>query len=324
MKKIITALAIITCQLADAQTTGTLENFNIASGAYWNGSTQPLGTTFTSGNAVFENYYDTAFGGYWASGWAYSAVNDSTTSGYGNLYAAKALTGFSGSATYAVGQQNAKVMLTGNAVGGVVYGCYVTNGTYAANSMRDGDMFAKKFGGVSGNDPDFFKLTIRGWFGGQVITDSVEFYLADYRFSNNAQDYIVMDWQWVDLSALGNVDSLQFTLSSSDVGSFGINTPLFFCLDNIITADSPLTVSENHADNAIVAYPNPFDQQLSIEVPSSNGMVTLTDISGRVVYTQLLNEQGRISLDLSNLSSGVYTLSVISGSEQSALKIIKR
>jgi hypothetical protein len=28
--------------------------------------------------------------------------------------------------------------------------------------MLNGDSFAKKFGGASGNDPDFFKLTIIG------------------------------------------------------------------------------------------------------------------------------------------------------------------
>jgi hypothetical protein len=37
-------------------------------------------------------------------------------------------------------------------------GVYVTNTTYAYNSMRDGDMFAKKFGGPTGNDPDWYKL----------------------------------------------------------------------------------------------------------------------------------------------------------------------
>jgi hypothetical protein len=34
--------------------------------------------------------------------------------------------------------------------------------TYAALSMRDGDGFAKQFGGASGDDPDYFLLTITG------------------------------------------------------------------------------------------------------------------------------------------------------------------
>jgi hypothetical protein len=324
MKKHLSIIALFLIQFLHGQTVADFENFNFPADTFWNGSSQPLGTTFTSGNVIMENYFDTAFVGYWTQGWAYSTMMDSSTSGFGNLYSTKALTGYNSSLTYVVGQQNAKVMLSGNATGGVVSGCYVTNATYPANSMRDGDMFAKKFGGVSGNDPDFFKLMIRGWFGGQVVTDSVEFYLADYRFANNTLDYIVTDWQWVDLSSLGNVDSLWFILSSSDVGAFGINTPLFFCADHFITADSPMTILESRDDNTLAVYPNPFHNQLTIETVTTNGTITITDISGRVVFTQLINQHGPVNLDLSYLSSGVYTLSVISTSEQSAIRIIKR
>ena len=57
------------------------------------------------------------------------------------------------------------------------------------------------------------------------------FYLADYRSTDSAHDYIVDDWTWVDLSGLGTVDRIEFTLSSSDVGSFGMNTPAYFAMD---------------------------------------------------------------------------------------------
>ena len=65
-------------------------------------------------------------------------------------------------------------------MGKVIDGMYVTNGTYAYLSMLNGDAYAKKFGGVSGNDPDWFKLTIRKWYNGILANDSVTFYLADY------------------------------------------------------------------------------------------------------------------------------------------------
>jgi hypothetical protein len=98
--------------------------------------------------------------------------------------------------------------------------------------MRDGDQFAKKFGGDSGNEKDFFKLEIQG-FRGTAATGSVDFFLADYRFDNNSQDYLVDQWTRVNLSSLGPVDSLQFALSSSDVGQFGMNTPAYFAMDRI-------------------------------------------------------------------------------------------
>ena len=45
----------------------------------------------------------------------------------------------------------------------------------------------------------------------------MEFYLADYRFANNASDYIVRDWTFVNLASLGAVSKLTFGLTSSDV-----------------------------------------------------------------------------------------------------------
>src|SRR5207249_4062813 len=110
----------------------------------------------------------------------------------------------------------------------------IANTTYAALSMLNGDSFAKKFGGASGNDPDYFLLTITGLDSQQHSTGSVDFYLADYRFANNAQDYIVSDWTTVDLSSLGlDTQTLSFGLTSSDVGDYGMNTPAYFALDNL-------------------------------------------------------------------------------------------
>jgi hypothetical protein len=98
--------------------------------------------------------------------------------------------------------------------------------------MKDGDQFSKKFGGASGNDPDFFKLQILG-FRGSTQTAAIDFFLADYRFENNNQDYVVDQWTRVDLANLGVIDSLKFSLSSSDNGQFGMNTPAYFAMDRI-------------------------------------------------------------------------------------------
>jgi hypothetical protein len=119
----------------------------------------------------------------------------------------------------------------------------VTNTTYAALSLRDGDGAAgsgKKFGGVSGNDPDFFLLTIEGFGAGNTSLGKIDFYLADYRFALNAQDYIVTDWRLIDLTSLGeNVAKLQFSVSSTDNGAFGINTPAYFAIDNVSVVPEP-------------------------------------------------------------------------------------
>jgi hypothetical protein len=98
-------------------------------------------------------------------------------------------------------------------------GVALTNTTYATLSMRDGDGFAKKFGGASGTDPDYFLLTITGRDASNAITGSVEFALADYRFADDALDYIVTAVDVRRSLGLGRVAALEFSLDSSDQAS---------------------------------------------------------------------------------------------------------
>lgn len=104
-----------------------------------------------------------------------------------------------------------------------VPGTYVTNTAYAVNSISNGDSYAKKF-----DEGDWFLLTFEGYLG-QMPTGKVEFYLADFR---NGKSLIVKDWTYVDLSSLKLVDRIKCTLTSSDNGDYGMNTPGYFCIDN--------------------------------------------------------------------------------------------
>ncbi|MGY8738481.1 MAG: DUF4465 domain-containing protein, partial [bacterium] len=122
-----------------------------------------------------------------------------------------------------------------------VTGAYITNTTYTALSMLSGDAFAKQFGGVTGTDPDYFRLLIEGFDDFNASTGVVEFMLADYRNLGGTLDYIVDQWTWLDLTGLGDVSSLGFSFDSSDVGSFGINTPQYFAIDNLTTIPEPST-----------------------------------------------------------------------------------
>lgn len=108
-----------------------------------------------------------------------------------------------------------------------------TNTTWAGISMQKGDGFAKIFGGTSGVDPDFFRLTIYGSENGVPLSESVDFFLADYRSEDRQEDFVLNEWQRVDLTPLSSADRLYFNLDSSDIGDFGMNTPAYFAIDNI-------------------------------------------------------------------------------------------
>ncbi len=308
---------VLSIQNINAQTVSDFENLTLSPNTYWDGSdmsgthvNKKFSTVFTSGDANYINVFDTTFGapGYWLSGFAYSNMTDSTTSGSGNRFSARAGSGANSSSNYIASQNNSTIVLTGAAANNTVKGLYITNSTYAANSMRDGDAFAKQFGGASGNDADWFLLTIKGYTGGNLTTDSVDFYLADYRFSNNAQDYIVKDWQWVDLTSLGNIDSVYFVLTSSDNGTFGMNTPGVFCLDNF--NDQSVGINEFIVENNFNFYPNPVQNILNVKSEEIITSLSIIDITGKELLNQSNFSTNTIQVDLSSLKQGVYFIRV--------------
>ncbi|MDX6765737.1 MAG: DUF4465 domain-containing protein [Candidatus Methylacidiphilales bacterium] len=208
---------------------------------YWNGSNAT--GNFTTQGATFLNIYNTSFDSW--EGFAYSNTTDTTTPGFGNQYSAFPGSGAGGSSHYAIGYQpfsdpwNLTFVADEDFTG---RGLEVTNTTYVARDMLTGSGFSKKFGGTSGNDADWFLLSIEGR-NNNVSQGTVNFYLADYRFANNSLDYILDEWTFVDLSALGVVDELRFTLTSSDNGMFGMNTPAYFALDNVGAIPEPSVVT---------------------------------------------------------------------------------
>ena len=105
----------------------------------------------------------------------------------------------------------------------VILSAYITNTTYTLNSLVNGDGY---------NPPmakdGFFKIVATGYVGDEV-TGSAEFFLAkgEYNF--------VTDWTKWDLSKLGAVDKVVFSLVASEdqYGTYGLNTPAYFAIDDI-------------------------------------------------------------------------------------------
>ena len=209
------------------------EDLFLKKDSFWNGS--DLSGGFVSGGAFFYNDYNVQFQSW--KGWAYSNKTDVQTPGFQNQYSAFALPKGGGdeSATYGV----AFNYQLGDAWVALPEGQYpvsarFTNTTYTAFTMLEGDAFSRKFGGKDGTTPDWFLLTIHGMDSDGNYTGSVEFYLADYRFEDDSLDYVVAEWTPVDLSGLGKARYLIFDLASSDTGMFGMNTPAYFAMDNLL------------------------------------------------------------------------------------------
>jgi len=207
------------------------ENLTLGSSSYWNGS-DGLGE-FTSSIVKFINNYTTSFGS-WA-GFAYSQKANITNSSYENQYSV--YDGANGTNKFALyyppfGSDAFALFPVGDEY--TVKSASICNSTYTALTIKNGDpSFAKKFGGSTGNDKDWFKMTVIGFNAAGDSVKSIDFYLADYRFDDNSKDYIVNKWTTVDLSSLGKINKLTFRFSSTDSGAWGMNTPAYVCLDNI-------------------------------------------------------------------------------------------
>lgn len=219
----------MTC--ASAQEVATFEDLNAPADTYWDGSDESA--MFVSGGYTFiNNYVDWGGYGSW-DGFAWSTMSATQYVTLDDQYNACCGHGVNGSQTFGVAYYSAYMgteptVIANDAEAFEAKGCYVTNSAYAYKSMAEGDAYAKKF-----DDTDWFLITATGYQQGEPV-GSAEFYLAK-------DGKIVNDWQYFDLSALGMVDEIHFTLSSSDNGDWGMNTPAYFCIDNF--GEAPSTVN---------------------------------------------------------------------------------
>lgn len=330
---LLAAGLLLAASSATAQTVADFENLTLpeTDTAYINYSAPGTDVGFSSGLAYFPTVYDTSFGySYWSYGFAYSNRRDSAKAGLAGEYSARPGSAFSGNNYVVSYGANNIVRLTGAAQGQSLSGVYVTNNNYAYYSMLNGDAYARKFGDTTGTNsglpqgsyPDYYKMVFRGYQNGTLKSDSVEFYLADYRAANAAADYIVKDWKWVSLTALGHVDSVQVTLRSSDMGPFGMNTPAYFCMDNFTTNETNLSVS-NAPVATLKIYPNPATENLTVEATSTAPKaITVLDISGKTVLSVVPTEP-KTTLFIGNLPAGTYQLLIRGEAGTAAHRFVK-
>lgn len=310
MKKMyVWVAAALFCSNVSAQIydTVTFESHTLLSESYDNGSAGA--GDFQFGFLFLSNYYDNMWGSW--NGFSVSNITDNSTAGWGNQYSAFTGNGLN-STNYGIYYPEGSISI-GNLVDVdlVIDSFFVTNTTYAAISMRDGDAFSKQFGSIYGpdgttpdgtNGEDYFRLWVIGESYDGLQKDSVEVLLADYRFSDNSQDYILDSWQKVDLTGIGfPVSVVRFRLESSDNGAWGMNTPAYFAIDNIFYT-ATLGIEENSLK--VKAYPNPVNEILYVE--GERGKLVVRDLNGQIILVQEHFQHS--ALNTGELKPGVYFL----------------
>ena len=307
--------------MALAQTPATFEDVPLGSGGIWQ---PPTGENeMPSGGWLFTNYNDY---GYWG-GFTASNRTDLTQTGLNAQYTAAAGCGYDGSAQYAVAYTMGMLTEVSAADGQshTVTGCYVTNDLWTYEDMLQGGYGEPPYGGTTGNDPDWFKVTATGKDANGQTVGTLDFYLADFRFANNEEDYVLNTWEWFDLSPLGNVASISFSLSSSRGSGYNMITPAYFCMDNfngeapggtdlppyianpvsdVVFNDYPQTIQVNL--DGVASDPDDPDENITYSIVSNSNPSALTaTMNGKIlVMTRQNANQATANLTMRATSDG--------------------
>ncbi|MGN0032469.1 MAG: DUF4465 domain-containing protein [Candidatus Limimorpha sp.] len=279
--------------------TATFEDVPLNANGIW--EPQCGYNTMVSGSWLFTNYYDPTFwGGFTASN--HTNIN---VSGIDAQYTAVTGSGNNGSEKYAVAYTYGSETKVYAADGGEheVSGCFVTNNLWTYQAVTEGDFMTTPFGGESGNDPDYLYIYAVGRNGENIVTDTVTFYLADFRSDDNSADYVINTWEWFDLSGLGAVSSISFGLESSKYNEWGMLTPAYFCLDDFYVNDTTSVLES--VENTVKMYPNPARDFVIIESFYDFDSYKIIDIHGKIVDKNNLSSP---RINVADLKSGLYLI----------------
>lgn len=171
--------------------------------------------------------------------------------------------------------------------------------SYPYYCIEYGDAYARAL-----TNGDEFTLTVHG-VAADESEKTVDITLASY---TNGDLTINRGWKLVDLSSLGAVNQLYFTMSSTDSGEWGMNTPAYFCMDKLAVSSEPETSVANVEAQRSITY----DRQSAIATAPE--FISVYDTAGNRLMS---SESGRANL--SSLPAGVYLLK----SGGACLKIVK-
>ena len=226
MKKTVLMVAALMCTFACFAQVVDFEDLTLNPNSSWIGAD---GTgQFTSSYLTLYNDYSSQYGSW--QGFAYTNGTDTESNSYSNLSSCVGhgasnsdyyVTAYIGTDWMGDNSQIPVAMKINTANSGN----FANRGAYFCMPV----LLKKWVDREYASNHFYFKLKASAYANGTLIGDS-EIMMADFTEGNS---YMMDDWTYVDLSWIGNADSLNFVaLSNDDAGGWGINTPMYFCMDN--------------------------------------------------------------------------------------------
>ena len=163
---------------------------------------------------------------------------------------------------------------------------YVTNHPWPYYENMNGGMFTR----VLDQEGDYVKLIANGLDENGNSTGSASFYLAKFENGSLTQ---VTNWEKFDLSALGTIASLYFTIESTDIGNWGMNTAAYFCMDKLTVKEYTTSIPQLATENAAYRVNN-----ILYNIPE-NATITVYNLQGQLVYSTMATSN-TVSLPMVN------------------------
>lgn len=149
---------------------------------------------------------------------------------------------------------------------------------------------------------------------------------GEVSFANTSSDFDLVFWDFGDSDSSTETDPIHIYNES---GSYDVSLTVSKCdkVDTITkTLDIDIRLGVVNLHSGIIAiYPNPASSILNIELNKiyHETSITLVDLSGKVLIKKTTSNPTKTTLDVSNLSSGIYILKVIADQTLHNKKIFK-
>jgi hypothetical protein len=134
-------------------------------------------------------------------------------------------------------------------------------------------------------------------------------------------------YQWLDCNSNFSIFSGETgqSFTPTNNGNYAVELTENGCVDtSVCVAFTKVGVLENSFGNNIQVFPNPTNGTFSIDLGNvlENTQVSITDISGRLIYTKNISQSKVIDLSIEE-PAGIYIISIQSDNKIAIIRLIK-
>jgi len=163
-----------------------------------------------------------------------------------------------------------------------------------------------------------FNFKFSNWSGGAGETNAYEYSATNANIlpSVNPGTWISIDLPLTSFNAIGapnNTDFVQFVITS-DLGT------VYY--DNVYLHKNTVLATDKFELASFKLYPNPATNVLNVEAVSKIDNVSIYNVLGQEVLSKTPNS-ATVSLDVANLTTGIYVVKTTVGGASSSSKFIK-